>query len=720
MHFKSVSWFCLFTALFWGSSSITLASVSTSAVNADPLDDVITQGVVSYQLGQQSKQMLALDTQVEMTVSGLINRVTVKQVFNNVEDSWINAKYVFPLPDNAAVDGMSLLIGDRVIEGMIKPKAVAKQQFEQAKKQGKQASLVSQQRPNVFTTHLANIGPQQQIVVEITYLQTINYQDGVFSLRFPLVVAPRYRPSGQISLFDESNKLISPRFSPVGYVNMQDKFEMDSHKVSIRVVLDAGTEIEQLTSLYHPIIQSKDGRKTNLSLAGKVPLDRDFVLQWQTSNHQQITSALFYQHSKSHPVLANGPTVDENRLQSIEKSPETYAMALLIPPTMTVKEQHKIHRELILVIDTSGSMAGESIIQAKMALDIALKDLDSKDSFNIIEFNSSVNPLFANAQPVSVNTLTQAKRFIGALHANGGTEMAGALNSALLTTLMPKQQESFSSTTPALRQVIFITDGAVSNEAQLFEQISYQLGESRLFTVGIGSAPNSHFMRRAANVGKGSFSYVGKASEVEQQISALIDKISQPVLTNIELHHLDGTVPDYWPANIDDLYQQDPLYISFKIPAGRVQPVIISGYINGQFWQHQLDFNQGSNAKGIDLVWANAQITELELSQNRAERQRVAKQVEALAMKYHLASSQTSLVAVDVTPVNPNTNNLLEKQVGLLLPAGWQIDSHGVLPQTSTASRLWLLMGASLLMLTILFGLWLKGALPGQRLSIIN
>ena len=184
-------------------------------VDASKLSDEITQGVVSYRINGQSKQILALDTQVEMTVSGLINRVTVKQIFNNIEDAWINAKYVFPLPDNAAVDGMNLLIGERAIKGVIKPKHEAKKEFELAKQQGKQASLISQQRTNIFTTQLANIGPQQQVVVEITYLETLSYQDSMFNLRFPLVVAPRYRPDFQRNEYSETQQLVAPILNQV-------------------------------------------------------------------------------------------------------------------------------------------------------------------------------------------------------------------------------------------------------------------------------------------------------------------------------------------------------------------------------------------------------------------------------------------------------------------------------------------------------------------------
>ena len=666
--------------------------------DASRVSEEVTQGVVSYHINGQQKQMLALDTQVEMAVSGLINRVTVKQIFNNIEQEWINAKYVFPLPDNAGVDCMELVIGERVVKGIIKPKQQAKQAFERAKQQGKQASLVSQQRSNIFTTQLANIGPQQQIVVEITYLETVSYQDGMFSLRFPLVVAPRYRPDFQRGEFAQAQQIVVPMLN-------QTQHQLPSHKVSLNIHIDSGFGLTQLSSLYHDIQQHNQGRLTHVVLQGKVPLDRDFVLQWQTDVGDEVAGAIFYQTGQTHLL-----SVEDNA----EVSDDIYAMALLLPPSLEHKSQHHINRELIFVIDTSGSMAGESIKQAKRALDLALTTLKPMDSFNIIDFNSSVQSLFIQAQAANAANLVKARRYVAALDADGGTEMAPALDKALGSTINHVQQQS------KLRQVIFLTDGAVSNEAQLFEQIAHQLQHSRLFTVGIGSAPNSHFMKRAASIGRGTFTYIGKSAEVEQQMTQLIDKISQPVLTDVELYHLDGSIPEYWPANIEDVYQRSPIAISFKVPAEQLQPVIISGKINGQYWQTQLDLTTADAATGLDLVWANAKISALELSQDSANRHRVEQQIAALALQYHLVSSATSLLAVDVTPVNAHYGDKGEYQLGQLVPAGWQINTiqQGFLPQTATASRLWLLAGLSLFALTLLFGLWLKRMLPRQLLII--
>ena len=325
----------------------------------------------------------------------------------------------------------------------------------------------------------------------------------------------------------------------------------------------------------------------------------------------------------------------------------------------------------------------------------------------------SATPLSANSRNIG-----KANRFIQSLDADGGTEMRIALQTALVDSV----QQDFDQTdahSEMLRQVIFMTDGAVGNEHELYQLINDQLGDSRLFTVGIGSAPNSDFMRRAATMGRGTFTYIGKESEVQQKIEQLLNKIEQPVLTNIGLYYLDGSVPDYWPTTISDLYQNEPLWVSIKSASHQQQPIIVSGSINGQYWQQQLNFEENQAAKGIDLLWANAQITSLELYKDNASRDRVNKQVEALGLLYHLVTSQTSLVAVDVTPVNPLVDNPIDVQLQPHMPHGLNAaQSSQVLPQTGTASRLWLLIGFSLLGLGLLHYLWLRQRLPGQLLVI--
>ncbi|MGI2108606.1 marine proteobacterial sortase target protein [Shewanella frigidimarina] len=709
LSIKNVCKSLCFGLLFVIYASITTAFASPSGYQ----EDDITQGTLEYFQQNQVIQAFALDTQVSMDVSGLLNRVTVKQVFINDSDQWVNGRYLFPLPENAAVDSMQLRIGDKVIAGQIQPKKQALQTFENAKKQGKQASLLQQQRRNLFTSDVANLGPHEQLVVEISYQQKVEYRDGLFSLRFPLAITPRYNPQAERTT--EQPLLAMPSSANTATSAKHVRPALD---VKMQVNIDAGFELTSLDSLYHPIKQSNVGNHYSVNFAGKQIADRDFVLQWQANVGAVPKAATFYQTGKTHLADNSDERSETAQRQPNQVDNNLYSLVMLMPPSVEVSEQHLIARELILVIDTSGSMSGQSITQAKQALQFALAGLRDIDSFNIIEFNSDVTMLSATPLPANSRNIGKANRFIQSLDADGGTEMRSALQTALVDSVQQDSDQT-DAHSEMLRQVIFMTDGAVGNEHELYQLINDQLGDSRLFTVGIGSAPNSDFMRRAATMGRGTFTYIGKESEVQQKIEQLLNKIEQPVLTNIGLYYLDGSVPDYWPTTISDLYQNEPLWVSIKSASHQQQPIIVSGSINGQYWQQQLNFEENQAAKGIDLLWANAQITSLELYKDNASRDRVNKQVEALGLLYHLVTSQTSLVAVDVTPVNPLVDNPIDVQLQPHMPHGLNAaQSSQVLPQTGTASRLWLLIGFSLLGLGLLHYLWLRQRLPGQLLVI--
>ncbi|GAD02831.1 marine proteobacterial sortase target protein [Agarivorans albus] len=701
--------FC-YSVSFGGAFIILWAAfVSPSQAALHTERDVVEQSeqasLVYFDSNGQRQYSLPLSTEVNMQVSGMTNRVTLSQTFVNDSEQWVNGTYMFPLPNNAAVDQMQLVVGERVIEGQIQEKKQAKRTFETAKKQGKRASLLEQLRPNIFTTAVANLGPNQSLVVKISYQQQLSYEDGEFSLRFPMVVNPRYSPQifkdqTRRTLADESEmplSLASLLQEPYQQENNSSEFNQayqllrhsarqyaqagsqPSLKADLHIALNSGFELETLDSLYHPIDKSirSDGTIDISLLDSKA--NRDFVLKWRPIVGSRPEAALYSQTGLTHSSTQL-PAKDD------------YALLMLMPPQGKPADIIDIPRELILVIDTSGSMSGESMIQAREALHEALSGLAAGDYFNIIEFNSNYRRFKPNAVSANASNKAKARRFINGLSANGGTEMFGALNAALSD---PKQAAS-----NALRQVIFITDGAVSNEQSLFELIDNRLADNRLFTIGIGSAPNSHFMQRAAELGKGTFTYIGKQSEVKHQVTRLFNQIAHPVVSDVKLAFSDGTVPEYWPANIPDLYLGQPLVLNIKLPSGAHPQLVVSGNIDGQFWQRSLNLQTKQPAAGLDLLWARQYIAALELSKSHINQQRVEQQVLALALKYHLVSSQTSLVAVDVTPARPASLPIVNKQIDGGMPHGWQ--PPAALPQTSTASRLHILFGLVLLIAAML------------------
>ncbi|MCK5498724.1 MAG: VWA domain-containing protein, partial [Gammaproteobacteria bacterium] len=359
----------------------------------------------------------SLDTDVHIQIRGMIARATVKQTFHNNSADWQEGIYVFPLPENAAVDQLRMHIGNRVIEGQIKEKQQAKKEYQKAKTEGKRASLVEQERPNIFTTSVANIGPDEDIMIEITYQQPVRYMNETFSLRFPMVVTPRYIPGKTVvSGFEGTGWSLNTdqvvdasRITPPVPKPDQDMDNEPKHRpinpVSLRMDLDAGFLLSNRDSPYHPIdIGIPDKTRYSIQLQNKrVPANRDFVLDWKAEAGKSPMAALFTE----------------------EKDSDIYSMIMLLPPASETSPV--LHREVIFVIDTSGSMSGPSIVQAKQALNLALDRLKPGDRFNIIQFNSYTDKLFHFPQPLSHHALRQAHLYVHSLEAQGGTEMAPAL-----------------------------------------------------------------------------------------------------------------------------------------------------------------------------------------------------------------------------------------------------------------------------------------------------
>jgi Ca-activated chloride channel family protein len=631
-----------------------------------------------------------LHTDVQMQVGGMLARVTVRQRFRNPGTEWVEGTYVFPLPEDAAVDRMRLRIGERLIEGEIQEKEAARKTYEAAKRSGRKASLLSQERPNIFTTAVANIAPGETVQVEIEYQQTVAYRQGEFRLRFPLVVAPRYIPGGpveaaEVTAFqgtgwarDTAAVPDASRITPP----VVDPREGPVNPVSIGIRLDAGMPLSRLESVYHPMRIETDAQAIHhLTLqAADVPADRDFELLWVPEPGDAPRAALFNESWQG----------------------DEYALLMLMPPARVTATAARIPREVIYVIDTSGSMHGDSIIQARAALQLALQRLDPADRFNVIQFNHRTSALFPGAVAADPGNLRLARQYVEGLTADGGTEMLPALQLAL-----GQQAEQ-----GVLRQIVFLTDGSVGNEQALFGLIHRQLGDSRLFTVGIGSAPNSFFMTRAAQFGRGTFTYIGKVAEVAEKMAALFARLETPRLTDIEIRWPQDQPVEMWPARIPDLYQGEPLLVALKMAAPKMagaEPRLeLAGDAAGTPWRQQVTLRGGAARAGVHQLWARRKIADLmdRMAQGEAEAG-IRQAVLDVALPHRLVSRYTSLVAVDKTPSRPADQGLSSKLLPTNLPQGWSATKvFGSLPQTATASEWNLLLGMLLLIGGLLISRW--------------
>ena len=645
--------------------------------NADDLAELTHGALVVSESGTESNARIEVplvDTSVAMTINAMIARVTVKQTFQYDGQQPVNAVYAFPLPENAAVDHLRMQVGERRIDGVVKTRERARHAYEAARKQGRKASLLEQQRPNLFTTRVANLGPGERVVVEIEYQQTLDYRDSWFSIRFPMTIGIRYIPGARaVGGFDGGGwsyntdevadaSSITPPVTAAG--------EGYHNPVTIDVLLNAGIPLASIESPYHAITSQKlSDTRYDISLAaGPVPADRDFELRFRPRPGFEPRAAFFNQQ------------VDDS----------DYGMLMLLPPEVAWSRDTASARELVFVVDTSGSMHGTSIQQAREALKFGLSRLRSGDAFNIVQFNSTTEQLAPTALDVTPDNLRRATRYINRLRADGGTEMAAALRAVL----------DGGERHERLRQVVFITDGSVGNEASLFRIIDKQLGVARLFTVGIGSAPNTYFMREAAAVGRGTYTYVGAVDEVGERMSRLFEKLEFPVLTDITVSTDSNT--EFAPDPLPDLHLHEPLLLNMKLHGATTMTV--AGRFNGKPWQTEVPLSKGGGAAGIDVAWARQKIADLERSIARGvDRAEVNQAIEVLGLKHHLVTSQTSLVAVDTTPSKLSDSHATDANVPNKMPAGWSMATGtSSLPQTATPMALNLVIGTVTLLIAMM------------------
>jgi Ca-activated chloride channel family protein len=634
----------------------------------------------------RTKTAVMLESSTDFRISGMIATVDVTQSFRNDSGNWAEAVYVFPLPEQSAVRAMRIRIGERVIVGEIKERAQAKKIYERAKAQGKKAGLVEQERPNMFTTSVANIAPGETIIVELQYVETVHYDAGEFSLRFPMTITPRYIPGDPLTA-ETAERTYAPAGDGWAWATdqvpdaaritpFQNPVPADANHlinpITITAELDAGLPLAQVVSPSHAIdVNDKDSMYKIRLAKGKVSMNRDFELRWRPVTGHAPQAALFTE------------TVAHRH----------FALLMLLPPAKT-SSQNLLPRDMIFVIDTSGSMGGVSIRQAREGLLLALDRLRPGDRFNVIEFNSRPNALFNSSRSANPLNLELARNFVAGLRARGGTEMRSALQLALANEAEAEQG--------VLRQIIFMTDGAVGNEAALFKLIHDRLGNARLFTVGIGSAPNSHFMRKAAQFGRGTFTYISSVTEVQQKMNGLFRKLESPVAGDLKVQWPGNAHVQAYPARLPDLYDGEPILLAARLKDFSGQ-ISISGTTATQHWQRTLKINSHKQSLGIASVWARAKIASLldEKTEGKAE-EAVRAAVLKVALRHKLISPYTSFVAVEKTPSRKLSELLKKSPVSNARPEG-QSDQPYAWPRTATNGRWDLLMGSLLLLLALLF-----------------
>ena len=670
---RQSAWIANLTALLLAAFSSALAEMPAQAQS----------GSLLWQMQQGYATATLLNTEVDLRVSGLLARVSVRQEFHNDGPDWVEGIYVFPLPDGAAVDRMRLHIGERFIEADVKEKEDAKKIYNAAKQAGKKASLVEQQRANLFTTSVANVAPGERVVVEIEYLEDLRYEDGRFSLRFPMTLTPRYVP-GQGLPDKQGNgwSADTDRVPDASLVTPPMVTASRAHKIALTASIDAGMPLDIVASRYHPVnVTEQDGRYVVTLDSGAVPMDHDFELVWQPTPSAKPRAMAFTETIGGKP----------------------YHLLMVMPPDEELATAALMPREVVFIIDTSGSMHGVSITQAKRALTLALEGLQPQDLFNVIEFNSLTDMLHRQSVAASNANVSNALAFVGQLKANGGTEMRPALAAALR---MPAHETH-------LRQIIFITDGSVGYEDEMFSMIEDQLGNARLFTVGIGSAPNSWFMRKAAEAGRGTFTFISALHEVQEKMNGLFGKLKHPQVTGIDVQWPSGVAVDSYPVTVPDLYLGEPVTVKAQASGAYRKggsadgdTVRISGNSTSGGWSTDLPLTKTHQSPGVGALWARAKIAGLMDQERRGGGAEIRGAIVDTAIEHHLVSKYTSLVAVDKTPVRPVADPLSSEQVPNLVAYGQNTNKIFGFPATATSAPLLRMTGflcllAALLLLAV-------------------
>ncbi|MDH3713001.1 MAG: marine proteobacterial sortase target protein [Gammaproteobacteria bacterium] len=624
-----------------------------------PAPDV--QAGTLFLQGAKTQRALLLNTDVAIRAAGIQAQVTVRQSFVNTSDLYREGLYTFPLPERTAVNALTVRVGERVINGEIRLREQARTTYEAAKRDGKQASLLEQQRPNLFTLAVANIAPGELVRVEIRYLQRLRVSNGEYELRFPLTLTPRFNPP-----VDEPRTVAD--MQPVATPMVATAMSTQRAQISARI--DAGAPLQQLTSEFHPIDSNAlpdDAYQLTLR-DGEIPTDRDFVLRW----------------------IPLAGTLPESALFREVRDDGTYALLMVTPPAADAHAP--LARETIFVLDVSGSMAGASLVQALAALNSALQNLRDTDYFNIITFSSSTRALFPAAVPAHPQSIAHAQQLIGQLQADGGTVMAPALAMALAGN--PPLQ--------TIRQIVFITDGAVSNERELLQLIENDLGAARLFMVGIGSAPNGHFMRESARAGRGTFTYIGDLAQVRAKMSTLLHKLQRPVMSNVRITWPPDSGIEALPARLPDLYAGEPLMVSARADM-LTGSVLISGDLAGLPWSRTLSLDEHRDADGIATLWARDKIHHLDYAERTLDEPSRRDIIVNLALAHRLVTRHTSFVAVEEFPSRPQNAGFASAAIANTMPRG---NTMLAFPAGATDARGHVAVG----LLLLLIGVYLRRA----------
>lgn len=586
-----------------------------------PTDDAIpgTGALMAKRPGQDKDVPLPLaHTDVRAAIAAYVASVTVTQHYRNPYDEKIEAVYVFPLPSDAAVSEFIMTIGERRIRGIIREREEAKRIYEEARAQGYVASLLTQERPNIFTQSVANIEPGKALDVEIQYFHTLAYLDNAYEFVFPMVVGPRFNPPGSTSgvgAVGRENRGRSGQPTEVSYLRPGER---SGHDIALAVNIDAGVSIESIESPSHVVDVTQPAPEraaVTLRATDSIP-NKDFVLRYKLAGDRVKAAVLTHRDAKG-----------------------GYFTLLLCPPEH-LKSLARRPAELVFVLDCSGSMSGEPITQAKAMVRRALARLGPDDTFQIVQFSSKASHFGPSPVAATPDNVKRAMRHLDNLAGEGGTMMIEGIRAALAFPHDPRR----------LRIVSFLTDGFIGDETEILAEVERTIGDSRIFSVGIGSSPNRYLIEGLARIGRGAVAYVGPGDSATAVADAFYERVQHPALTDVEIDWGAMHVKDVYPGRMPDLFVGRPVVLTGRFDGEGRATIKIHGRAGDTpaaiTVEADLD-DKGAAHAAISRIWARAHIADLADRMLTSNDAKLDGQIRQVALEHGLMSAFTSFVAVD-------------------------------------------------------------------------
>ena len=663
-------------------SALTIFSMSSGTAFSETLQPItsmeqeVTQGALRVEVDEEIVECPLKHTDVKTNISGFIARVTVTQTFHNPYDEKIEAVYVFPLPHTAAIDDMTMTVGDRRIVGLIKRRAEAQAIYQEAIKQGKTASLLEQERPNIFTQSVGNIQPNDEVRIEISYVDVLDYDMGTYEFHFPMVVGPRYIPGtpttkmpelpdeleGKVGELEAPLEGIRDGADPSGSGVAPDTDRVPdasritppvlkpgyrtAHDISLSVSLDAGVPIQDIQIVNHTAEVDRveaSGATTVLSPADSIP-NKDFVMKYAVVGEKPEMA-----------VLAHS------------KGPEQGYFMLMIQPKLDAELAEAPPREIVFLVDVSGSMRGEPTQKVKETMHHFLRLTKPKDTVQVITFSNRAAKLFEKSVPATQANIEHALNFTQRMRGGGGTEMLKAIK---LVLNEPVDRER-------VRIVVMLTDGYIGNEAEIIAEIDRRAGDQiRFSAIGIGTSPNRYLIDGVAKHGGGLAEVIALNTDPGPLVAQIAERIHRAQLAKIQIDWNGLSVYETYPRRIPELWAGRPVLMFGRYGAGGSEKIELSGSAEGKPLKYKLHVTLPKAQPAHDVlskVWARKKIEDISARLHAADAPEIIEEITNIALTHRLMTQYTSFVAVDendMQPVNQEVKAPRQVVVPVPLPEG--------------------------------------------------